>query len=91
MAIASRLLLQGLGDDADVGDAGLLDGVHDGGEGSEGNALVGAEVDDALGGVAFAGGAEHGWEVVDVDGLVLQEDVLLLVDGDDHALFGESG
>jgi hypothetical protein len=28
-------------------------------------------------------------KVVDVDGLVLQEDVLLLVDGDDHALFGE--
>ena len=28
-------------------------------------------------------------ELVDVDGLVLEEDVLLLVDGDDHALFGE--
>ena len=26
---------------------------------------------------------------VDVDWLVLQEDVLLAVDGDDHALFGE--
>ena len=26
---------------------------------------------------------------MDVDGLVLQEDVLVLVDGDDHALFGE--
>ena len=26
---------------------------------------------------------------IDVDRLVLQEDVLLAVDGDDHALFGE--
>ncbi len=46
-------VLDGAGNDADVGDAGLLHGVHDGGEGSEGNALVGAKVDDALGGIAF--------------------------------------
>ncbi len=26
---------------------------------------------------------------IDVDGLVLQEDILFAVDGDDHALFGE--
>ena len=87
--MAASLLLQRLGDDADVGDAGLLDRIHDGGEGSEGDTLVGAQVDDALGGVAFAGAAEQGGKGVDVDGLVLQEDVLLLVDGDDHALFGE--
>jgi hypothetical protein len=87
--MGTGLLLQGLGDDADVGDAGLFDGIHDGGEGAEGDALVGAEVDDALGGVAFAGAAEHRWEGVDVDGLVLQEDVLFFVDGDDHAFFGE--
>ncbi len=32
---------------------------------------------------------EQRGKLVDVDGLVLQEDVLLVVDGDDHALFGE--
>ncbi len=41
-----ELLLDGLGDDADVGDAGLFDGVHDGGEGAKGDLLVGADVDD---------------------------------------------
>ncbi len=49
--MAPSLLLQRLGDDADVGDAGLLDGIHDRGEGAEGHALVGPQVDDALGGV----------------------------------------
>ena len=42
-----------------------------------------------FGGIAFADAAEHGRKGVDVDGLVLQEDVLVLVDGDDHALVGE--
>ncbi len=32
------------GDDADVGDAGLFDRVHDGGEGTEGHLLIGAYV-----------------------------------------------
>jgi hypothetical protein len=97
IGLLGRLLFQGLGDDADVGDAGLLDGVHDGGEGSEGDALVGAEIDDLPAGV-FVGleaGAEELGELVDVDGLVLtvglKEDVLGLVDGDDDALFGELG
>ncbi len=87
--MAPSSLLNRLGDDADVGDAGLLDGIHDRGEGTEGNAFVGPQVDDAFGGVGFAVGLEQAWKFVDVDGLVLQEDVLLAVDGDDHALFGE--
>jgi hypothetical protein len=61
------------GDDGDVGDAGLLNGVHDGGEGAEGHLLIGADVDDALG-AGGRTGAEEAREVVDVDGLVLQED-----------------
>ena len=89
VAMSPSSLLDRLGDDADVGDAGLLDGIHDGGEGAKGDALVGSEVNDALGGVGFAGGSEERWKLIDVDGLVLQEDVLLAVDGDDHALFGE--
>jgi hypothetical protein len=81
------LLLDGLGDDADVGDAGLLDCVHDGGEGAEGDGLIGADVDDFL--FVLRVPCKDGGEVVDVDGLVLQEDVLILVNGDDEMLFGE--
>ena len=61
--MAPSLLLQRLGDDADVGDAGLLDGVHDRGEGAEGHALVGAQVDDALGGVGVTRGPSAAREV----------------------------
>ena len=57
--MAASSLLDGTGDDADVGDASLLDGIHDGGEGSEGNTLVGAEIDDALGGVSVADALEE--------------------------------
>src|ERR1044072_5507170 len=84
-----RLFLDGSSDDADVGDAGLFDRIHHGSEGSEGNALVSAEIDDALCGITFAGGAETRGKLVDVDGLVLQKDVLLAVDGYDHALLGD--
>src|ERR1700720_2078150 len=65
VAMSPSSLLDRLGDDADVGDAGLLDRIHDGGEGAEGYALVGAQVDDALGGVGFAGGSEERGELVD--------------------------
>ena len=82
-----KLLLDRLGDDADVGYAGLFDCVHYGGEGSEGDGLVGADVDDFL--LIRRVGREQAGEVVYVDRLVLQEDVLLLIDGDDLALFGE--
>ncbi len=83
------LLLQRLGDDADVGDARLFDGVHDGGEGSEGNLFVSAKIDDPLGGWPGAYTLQAGGQIIDVDRLVLQEDVLVFIDGDDHALFGQ--
>src|SRR6267154_151065 len=88
VAMAPSSRFQRLGDDADVGDAGLFDRIHDRGEGAEGHALVRPEVDDALG-VRFAGGFQQRGKLVDVNRFVLQEDVLLAVDGDDHALFGE--
>ena len=50
------LRLQWLGDDADVRDAGLFDGIHDRGKGAEGYAFVGSQVDDALGPLRFARG-----------------------------------
>src|ERR1700691_2583699 len=83
----SNLSLQGLGDDADVADAGLLDGVHDGGEGAEGYGFVGADVDYFFLVIGVLG--EDRGQIVDVDGLVLKEDVLVLVDGDDQVDFGE--
>src|SRR5947209_1926970 len=50
-AMFSRALLvfDGTGDDADVGNSCLFDGVHNGGEGAKGDALVGAKIDDAFG------------------------------------------
>ena len=65
----------------------MLDGVHYGGEGAEGDGLVGADVDDLL--FVLGVGCEDAGKVVDVDGLVLEEDVLVFVDGDDEVDFGE--
>src|SRR6267154_4015742 len=86
VAMAPSSRFQRLGDDADVGDAGLFDRIHDRGEGAEGHALVSPEIDDAFG-VRLASGFQQGGELIDVDWLVLQKDVLLAIDGDDHALF----
>src|ERR1017187_7259859 len=77
-----------LGNDAHVGDAGLLDGVHDGGEGAEGNILIGADEDALALGIANFG-VQAGGDFVDVDRIVAQKDALVLVDGDDQALFGD--
>src|ERR1700677_5276803 len=81
-------LLDRLGDDAYVGDAGLLDGIHDRGEGAKGNALISPEVDNFLAGITLASPKQRR-KLVYIDWLVLQKDVLLPVDGDDHALLGE--
>src|SRR5580698_8265778 len=69
------LLLKRLGDDADVGDAGLLDRIHHRRESAEGNALVGPQVDDALG-VGLQAALQKRRKLVHVDRLVLQKDVL---------------
>src|SRR5271168_2630224 len=82
-------LLNRLRDDADVGDAGLLDGIHDRGEGAKGDALIGPEIDNSFARITLAGGSQQTGKLVHVDWLVLQEDVLLAVDGHDHALFGK--
>src|SRR5580765_7364335 len=80
------LFLNGPCDDADVGDAGLLDRVHHRSERAEGDALISAQVNDTLRRISLSRRAESCWQVVDVHRLVLQEDVLIAVDGDDHAL-----
>uniref|UniRef100_E6QHZ2 Uncharacterized protein n=1 Tax=mine drainage metagenome TaxID=410659 RepID=E6QHZ2_9ZZZZ len=80
--------IERLSDNADVGDACLFDGIHDGGEGSEGNAFVGAKVDDLMGRVG-AGLMETLGEVVDVDGLVAKVDLLVAGHGHHQALLGD--
>jgi len=82
-------VFDGTSDDADVSDARLLDGVHDRSEGSEGYTFVSAKIDDTFCRIAFACSAETRRELIDVDGLVLQEDVLIVIDGDDHPLISD--
>jgi hypothetical protein len=80
-------VVYGLGDYADVGDAGLAEGVDYSGEGAEGNGFVGAEIDDVL--RLFELFANFVGELVDVDGIVAEIDTLGFVDGDDDVLLGE--
>ena len=77
-----------LGHDADVGDASLFDGVHDGSESTEGDTFVGAQVDALVRGVGIRLAQACG-DVCEVDGLVAEEDALVLVNGDDLAAFGD--
>ena len=79
-------MFQRLSDDADVGDARLFYRIHDGGEGAEGHVLIGADKDELVAGIANLL-AELGGDLVDVDGVVAEEDALILIDGDDDAFF----
>jgi len=77
-----------LGDDADAADAGLFDCVHDRGECAKGDILISADENGIVAGVAdFL--VELGGDLVDVDGVIAEEDALLLVDGDDETLFAD--
>jgi hypothetical protein len=80
-------VVNGLGDDADVGDAGDAEGVDYGAEGAEWNGFIGAEIDDIvlLLGLLF----DFVGELVDVDGVVAKIDELVFVHGDDEALLGD--
>ena len=80
-------VVDGLGDDADVGDAGLAESVDDGTEGAEGNGLVGADVDDVF--LRFGLLFDFVGELVNVDGVVAEVDELVLVHRDDQALLGD--
>jgi hypothetical protein len=89
-ALAIRLTVpvgDGLGDDADVGDAGLAERVDYGGESAEGNGFIGAEEDGVIGMLElrfnFVG------ELMNVHGIVAEVDALGFVDGDDETLFGD--
>lgn len=77
----------GLGDDADIGNAGLAEGVDNGAESAEGNGLIGAEVDDVV--LTLSLLADFVGELVNIDGLIAEIDELVLVHGDDETLFGD--
>src|SRR5580658_1038968 len=77
------ILFQRLSDDADVGDARLLYRIHDGGEGTEGHVRIGAEKDELVAGIADLL-PELGGNLVDVDGIVAEENALVLIDRDNH-------
>jgi hypothetical protein len=77
----------GLGDDADVGDAGLAEGVDDGAESAEGNGFIGAEVDGVVGVLGLL--SDFVGELVNINRIVAEIDALVFVDGDDELLFGD--
>src|SRR5581483_7625043 len=74
--------------DADVGDARLLDSIHDGSEGAEGNIFIGAKKSRLMLRVADFRLQLRG-DLIDIDGIVPKEYPLLLVDADDHPFFGD--
>src|SRR5260370_22882924 len=74
----------GLGDDADVVDAGLAKGVDNCGEAAEGDGFVATEEDALL--RVFQLRFDSGAELVNVDGLIAEIDALGFVDCDDQAL-----
>src|SRR5882762_9709233 len=74
----------GLGDNADVVDAGLAKGVDDGGETPEGNGFVAAEEDAFL--RVFQVSFDPQTELVNIGGLIAEVDALSFVHGDDEAL-----
>src|SRR6266850_4213100 len=72
MLPAAAILLQGLCDDAHVGDACLLHGIHQRGERTEGHLFVGAQVNRLALGIAHLL-PQLRRNLIDVDGVVAQE------------------
>src|SRR5882724_3144345 len=80
--------LHGLRHDAYTADARLLDRIHYGGEGAEGDVFIGADEDGVVARIANLL-AQLRADLVDVDSVVAEENTLLLVNGDDKALFAD--
>src|SRR6267142_1460627 len=84
MLLSARAIGDGLGDDADVIDAGLPERVHDGGKAAEWNCFIAAKEDTLL--PVFQLRLDPWAELMNVDGLIAKIDALSLVHGDDQAL-----
>src|SRR5712671_947642 len=87
MLLGAGAVGDGLGDDADIADAGLAQSVDDTGEDTEGDFFVATEEDSFL--RFFQLRVNFGTELVDVDGIVANVNSLRFVDRDDQALFGD--
>src|SRR5579883_3435697 len=88
MSVSAAILVEGLSNDTDVSDTGAFNRIHDRGEGSEGDILVGANEDGLVLRVTDSL-AQTSFDVVDIDGVVAEEDALLRVDADDQALLSD--
>src|SRR5258707_11855217 len=82
------ILIQRLSDDAHIGNARLLHRVHDSGERAERNVLVGANEDELIARIAHPL-PDAGGNLVDIDGVVAEENPLIFVNGDDDPLFSD--
>ena len=87
MLLSAGAVGDGLGDDADITDAGLAQSVDNAGEDPEGDFFVAAEEDGVL--RLFELGLHFCAELMDVDGIVAEIDLLGFVDRDDQALLGD--
>src|SRR5579862_5986784 len=75
-AAAARFSLQRLRHDRDIRNARLLYRIHHAGKGSERHALVAAQVDGLIC-LIHAGMMQRLGQIVNVDGLIVEEDLLV--------------
>ena len=87
MLLSAGAVGDGLGDDADITDAGLTQSIDNAGEDAEGDFFVAAEEDSVL--RLFELGFHFCAELVNVDGIVAEINLLRFVDRNDQALFGD--
>src|SRR6202041_1310527 len=81
------IFFQRLSDDAHVSDAGLFDRVHDGGESAKGNIFIGTNKNKLVARIANLLFQARG-DLIDIDGVVAEEDALILINGNDGAFLG---
>src|SRR5258708_19687927 len=84
MLLGARPISDGLGDDTDIADAGLAQGVYHAGEDAEGDFFVAAEEDGVL--RFFQLRVDFGAKLMNVDGIVAEINALGFVDRYDEPL-----
>src|ERR1035438_8080636 len=88
MSMSAAILLQRLGHDAHVGNAGLFHGIHHGCESAKRYIFVGAHEDRLALRIADLL-MQLIADLVNVDGLVIEKDTLLAINGDHQAFLGD--
>src|ERR1700692_460415 len=87
MLVMAAMTIHWLRNDAHVGDARLLDGVHYGREGAKGNILIGAQINCLVLRIANLL-LNDSSDLVDIDGVVTQKNFLRFVDANYETFFG---